>query len=186
MERLNLYGRKVKVVKLTTFLLLLVIAILPALTLFIFSAQWVSFQLERTLASYPRVLNKLSSFSARNVMSQLETLRGSINNKLNETRRAIAEVTQEIARVERDTYVLKLVPFIVASNPNRLFLQNLFYDGSRFILDFYEYGVETKVGTSTLQALLAREFPNVTVNLVEERTFYGELKYFRYRVEGSR
>jgi len=84
LERLNLYVGKKKVLKLRTFLVLLVISVIPALSFFFFAAQWKLMKVNRLVESYPVVFNNLSEIKLNSIENQLETLNLTFQKKAND------------------------------------------------------------------------------------------------------
>ncbi len=84
------------------------------------------------------------------------------------------------------SYFIKYISKMASEIPNKIYLSNAYFDGKRLYMEFYEYGTETRVSTSTVQSDLSKVYSNVVVNFVEERNFIGNTKYFHYTVEGTK
>lgn len=186
LEKLNLYVGKKKVLKLSSFLTLLLICLLPAVSFFFFSAQWKVLKTNDLLERYPVVFNNLSELSLGKIEDQVETLNLSFQKRINNLRDANNLLRDYLIRSYTSSYFLKYMSKLSSEVPNKIYISTALYDGHRLYMEFYEYGTETRVSTSTVQEDLSRFYGNVLVNLIEERNFIGSTKYFHYVVEGTR
>jgi len=186
LERLNLYVGKKKVLKLRTFLVLLVISVIPALSFFFFAAQWKMIKVNRLIENYPVVFNNLSEVKLNTIENQLETLNLTFQKKASDLSNINQSMKNLIVNSYTSSYFIKYLSKIASEIPNKIYISNVFFDGNRLYMEFYEYGTETKVATSTMQSDLSKVYSNVLVNFVEERNFIGNTKYFHYIVEGTK
>ncbi len=186
MERLNLYIGKKKVLKLRTFLVLLIISVIPALSFFFFAAQWKLMKVNRLIESYPVVFNNLSEIKLNSIENQLETLNLTFQKKANDLSSINQSMKNLIVNSYTSSYFIKYISKMASEIPNKIYLSNAYFDGKRLYMEFYEYGTETRISTSTIQSDLSKVYSNVVVNFVEERNFIGNTKYFHYTVEGTR
>jgi hypothetical protein len=186
LERLNLYVGKKKVLKLRTFLVLLVISVIPALSFFFFAAQWKLMKVNRLVESYPVVFNNLSEIKLNTIENQLETLNLTFQKKANDLSSINQSMKNLIVNSYTSSYFIKYISKMASEIPNKIYLSNAYFDGKRLYMEFYEYGTETRVSTSTVQSDLSKVYSNVVVNFVEERNFIGNTKYFHYTVEGTK
>lgn len=186
MEKLNLSNGKKRVLKLKTFVFILFISCLPALSLIYLSVQIKILKVGELIRKYPVVFNNLTDLDINNLEQQIDNLRFSFEKKANEIISANQVVKNHILELYRDSYFLKYFSLFSASIPNKIFVKEFTYDDTRFYIDFYEYGIETKISTSTVHNDLSKMYSNVVVNLVEERNFFSNIRYFHYNLEGTK
>uniref|UniRef100_A0A7V4NF12 Uncharacterized protein n=1 Tax=Fervidobacterium pennivorans TaxID=93466 RepID=A0A7V4NF12_FERPE len=186
MEKLNLSPGKKRVLKFSTFLVILVISLSPAISFLSASYFIKERKVSKLLISYPEVFNNISSPNLKNLDIQVESLLSSLKNRETQLRMANNEIKKYIIEAYKSTYFLRYFFSYVSNSENSYFLTNTIYDGERFYLDFYEYGVETRISTSTIYKDLARFYSDVLVSLLEERNFLGNIKYFHYVWEGKK
>lgn len=187
MEKLNLYRGKVKVLKLKTFVIILFISFLPALAILIFSAQWKVILLDQLIKKYPLVFNNLSDFKPEKVEEQVETLRLSVLRRLNEMEAVVKSLQSYVREVKDSAYFLRAFSYLTSRIQNRIFLSTCYYDGSRLSIDFYEYGRETQVETPVWIGTIGQVFKKyVRLQLLEDRNFLGDMKYFKYVLEAEK
>lgn len=186
MERLNLSNGKKRVLKLKTFVFILLISCLPALSLIYLSVQIKILKVGELIRKYPIVFNNLTDLSINNLDQQIDNLKFSFEKKANEIIVANQIVKDYILELYKDTYFLKYFSLFSSSIPNKIFVKEFTYDDTRFYIDFYEYGIETKVSTSTIYNDLSKIYSNVAINLVEVRNFFSNMKYFHYNLEGTK
>lgn len=186
MERLNLSNGKVRVFKLKTFLILLLFCLLPSLALIFLSYQIRILRVGELLGKYPVIFNNLSDFNIGSIENQIKNLQSSFQKKFTEISKANLEIKKQLLDIYKSNYFLNYFSELCSSIPNKVFLKEMVYDGTRLRIEFYEYGLETKVSTSTIYERLSKVYQNVSVQLVEEKTFFSNTKYFHYVVEGMK
>lgn len=187
MEELNLYRGKVKVLKLRTFIVLLLIALLPSMAIVVFSTQWKFFLVDQLIRKYPLVFNNISDFKPEKIEEQVETLNLSIERRLNEMKAIVKDLQIYIDEVKNSSYFLRVFAYFSSKNSNKIFLTSCLYDGNRLSMDFYEYGRETQVETPVWIETMKKVFANkVDLKCLEERNFLGDMKYFRYFLEAEK
>ena len=184
MEKLNLSPGKKRVLKLTTFLMLLFISILPSISLLSLSYFIMEQKISKLLIRYPEVFNNLTTTDSRNIDAQIDNLLSSLKAKELQLKSASEEIKNYIIEAYKNTYFLHSFLKYTSTNTNSYFLTNVIYDGQRFYVDFYEYGTETQISTSVVYDDLARFYKDVLVSLLEQRNFLGDMKYFHYIWEG--
>ncbi|WP_372590552.1 hypothetical protein QO062_02340 [Fervidobacterium pennivorans subsp. carthaginiensis] len=184
MEKLNLSPGKKRVLKLTTFLVLLFISILPSISLLSLSHFMMERKISKLLIRYPEVFNNLTITDWRNIDAQIDNLLSSLKAKESQLRGANEEIKNYIIEAYKNTYFLRSFLKYTSSSTNNYFLTSVIYDGQRFYIDFYEYGTETQISTSIVYNDLARFYKDVLISLLEQRNFLGDIKYFHYIWEG--
>ncbi|MEM5872115.1 MAG: hypothetical protein QW051_04545 [Candidatus Aenigmatarchaeota archaeon] len=186
MEKLNLSNGKRRVLKLKTFVFILLISCLPALSLIYLSVQIKILKVGELIRKYPVVFNNLTDLSINSLDQQIDNLKSSFERKANKIISANQVVKNYILELYRDSYFLKYFSLFSSGIPNKIFVREFMYDDTRFYVDFYEYGIETKVSTSTIYNDLSKMYNNVVINLIEERNFFSNIKYFHYNLEGTK
>lgn len=186
MEKLNLsYGRK-RVFKLKTFLILLFISLLPAVSFFSVSYQIKIMKISKLLRAYPEVFNNLSSTNLNLIEGQVDNLVVSLSDKEKERIKSNEEIRAYIMDVYRDTYFLRFFFNEISKSSNKFFLSGVMYDGQRFYIDYYEYGTTTQLSTETVYSELGKYYKDLTVQILDEKNFLGDIKYFHYVWEGKK
>lgn len=186
MEKLNLSNGKKRVLKITTFIFILLISCLPALSLIYLSVQIKILKVGELIRKYPVVFNNLTDLSINNLDQQIDNLKFSFERKANEIISANQVIKNYILELYKDSYFLKYFSLFSSTVPNKIFVKEFTYDDTRFYVDFYEYGIETKISTSTVYTDLSKMYNNVLINLIEERNFFSNVKYFHYNLEGTK
>lgn len=183
MEKLNLSSGKVKVFKLKTFIILLIISALPTIAMIYLSYQIRYIWVGNLISKYPAVFNNLTNFNLSSIENQIDNLIVSFKNRAQTIKFANEETKKQIIKSYKSSYFLKYFAKRFENNPNKVFVKEILYDGVRIYIDFYEYGLETKLDTSTIYSDLAKFYENVNVELKEEQNFFSNTKYFHYTVE---
>lgn len=186
LERLNLSNGKKRVIKLKTFIIILLFVTLPALSLIYLSYQMKILETGKLLRNYPVVFNNLSSLDMKNLDQQIDNLKYTFEKRVEEIRNANIVVKNSILNSYKDIYFLKYFSYFASRIPNRIFLKEIRYDGVKFFIDFYEYSIETKVSTQTVYSDLSKLYKNVLINKIDEKNFFGNMRYFRYNMEGEK
>jgi len=186
LEKLNLSSGKKRVYKLRTFLILIFISILPAISFFSVSYQLRLLKISELLRSYPEVFNNLSSTNVDFLESQVNSLILSLKSRENDIKRANEEIKNQLVDVYKDTYFLRVFFNELSKTSNKFFLSGVMYDGQRFYIDYYEYGSVSQLSTETIYNKLNKYYKDFAVSLLDERNFLGDLKYFHYIWEGKK
>jgi hypothetical protein len=138
----------------------------------------------KLLRKYPVVFNNLQSVSLNSLDEQIDNLNLTFKKKAEEITKANEVVKNYIFDVFKDGYFFKYLSSIATKNPNKIFVKEIRYDGVKFFVDLYEYGVETKIATQTIYNDLSKLYSQVIVEKLEEKNFFSNMKYFHYTVEG--
>lgn len=186
MERLNLSPGRKRVLKLSSFLVLLVISLVPSISFFSASYFLKEQKVSKLLVNYPEVFNNLSTADLKSLDTQVENLLSSLKSKESQLRTVNEGIRSYIIEKYKDTYFLRRFLKYVSSSTNSYFLTGVLYDGQKFYLEFYEYGTETQISTSTVYNDLGRFYKDVNVSLMEQRNLLGDLKYYHYIWEGMK
>ncbi|WP_448375854.1 hypothetical protein [Fervidobacterium sp.] len=186
MEKLNLSSGKKKVFKLSTSIFIILISILPAISFLFVSYQFKVLKTSELLRKYPEVFNNLSSTDLKLLQNQVNNLITSLKQKENEVRMINNEIRTQIVETYRDTYYLRLFFKEVVNSSNKFFLSGVFYDGQKFYIDYYEYGTITHLSTEAIYSSLSKYYKDVAINLLDERNFLGDVRYFHYIWEGRK
>jgi len=186
LERLNLSPGRRKVLKLETFLIVLMISLLPSISIFLFSNQWKVMQAEKLLKNNPIVFNNITNFDYESLPNQVQMLKLSFQKKATDLEIANNSIRTYVTDSFKSFFFVKYILTQLINNPNQVYVTKIIYDGTTFYVDFYEYGIETKVSTSTIYNELSKFYNNVSVNLVEERNFISNIKYYRYSLGGMK
>lgn len=138
------------------------------------------------IGKYPVIFNNISEFNIASIENQIKNLQSSFQKRSTEIDKANLEIKRYLVDLYKDTYFLKYFSKLSSSVPNKIFLREMLYDGTRVYIDFYEYGLDTRIATSTVYQDFSKLYKNVSFQLVEERVFFSNTKYFHYILEGTK
>ncbi len=186
LEKLNLYsGRKVKKVKFKTFILLIFISLVPALSIYLGSNTWRMLSIQKTISKYPKVFSQVKSTDTNGILSELGNLSNSIKQKNLYLEQKSYTLENSVSFIFKSTEYLKILGKNFSNSDNKFFISQVNSNKDSFSVEFYEFGSTLSFSTSTVYEELSRYYKEVQVEFVEEKQILNGLYYFKWNLGGK-
>ncbi len=186
LEKLNLYaGRKVKKIKFKTFILLIFISLVPALSIYFGSSTWRMLSIQKIISKYPKVFSQVTSTNTNGILSELGNLSNLLKQKNLYLEQKSYTLENSISSVFKSTEYLKILGKNFSNSDNKFFISQVNSNKDSFSVEFYEFGSTLSFSTSTVFEELSKYYKEVQIEVVEEKQILNELYYFKWNLGGQ-
>lgn len=190
LEKLNLYTKKIQKISIQKFLIYLIIALIPFVSIMFYTYVWTQWKINEIAVKYPKVLNLIDLNDFRNAPNIINNEITNFNGKIQTITKKIDQYHEYFNKVLISKYFLQVLfdEFNKLKSKNsdlEYFVDYIEINSDKYFVRFYEFSESSKVNVEEILKRLKIIYKDPNLYLNSTKNLYGNFKMFEYILEGS-
>lgn len=190
LEKLNLYTKKIQKISIQKFLIYLIIALIPFVSIMFYTYVWTQWKINEIAVKYPKVLNLIDLNDIRNAPNIINNEITNFNGKIQTITKKIDQYHEYFNKVLISKYFLQVLfdefnKLMSKNSDLEYFVDYIEINSDKYFVRFYEFSESSKVNVDEILKRLKIIYKDPNLYLNSTKNLYGNFKMFEYILEGS-